>query len=418
MRLFGFSVVAPGLLALTSALCQAQAPSLPLMQLAEVSASDGAPGDYFGVSTAVSGNTLVVGSNNTDASAGAAYVFVQPSSGWANALQTAKLTASDGKTGDGFGWSVSISGNTIVVGAPGHNTGNRLQGAAYVFVKPSTGWQDMTETAELTALDGSEQDAFGVSVAISGNTIAIGSTGNNNYLGAAYVYLKPVAGWKTTSHFQAKLTDSDDPAGELGIAVALIDNTIVAGAYNDNGAPGAAYVFVRPPGGWTSTTQTAKLTASGGASVDSFGLSVAISGSTVLIGARNAPSNGVTVGAAYIFAEPATGWIDANETAKLTASDAGAYSGFGFSVAIDGNTAAVGAAWAAIGQNQLQGASYVFVRPTAGWQSTSRFSSKLTALGGTTSSLFGTAASISGSTIAIGSYGANALEGSAYLFGK
>jgi hypothetical protein len=416
MRLFGLFVI--GLMAQTSGLCPAQAPSLPLTQLAELSASDGATGDYFGVSTAISGNTVVVGSNNAVASAGAAYVFVQPSSGWANALQTAKLTASDGKTGDGFGNSVSICGNTIVVGAPGHETGNRLQGAAYVFVKPSTGWQDMTETAELTALDGSEEDAFGVALAISGNTIAIGSTGNNNYLGAVYVYLKPVAGWKTTSHFQAKLTDSGDAAGELGIAVALTDNTVVAGAYNDNGAPGAAYVFVRPLGGWISTTQTAKLTASDGASVDSFGLSVAISGSTVLVGARNAPSNGVTVGAAYIFAEPATGWIDANETAKLTASDAQAYSGLGFSVAIDGNTAAVGAAWAAIGQNQLQGASYVFVKPTAGWQTTSRFNSKLTALGGTANSLFGTSASISGPTIAIGSYGTNAEEGSAYVFGK
>jgi len=335
-------------------------------------------------------------------------------------VQTAKLTASDGKLGDGLGDSVSIYGNTIVVGAPGHHTRNRLQGAAYVFVKPSTGWQDITETAKLTASDEGEADSFGQSVAIHGNTIAIGSTGNDNFQGAAYVYLKPAAGWKTTSQFRAKLTDSDDPVGQLGIAVAVTDNTVVAGAYNDNGAPGAAYVFEKPTSGWTSTTQTAKLTASDGTSADLFALNLAISGNTVLVGARNDPSNGISAGpgAAYLFVEPATGWTDTTETAKLTASDAVAGSGFGFSVALDANAAVVGAAFATVGENQGQGATYVFMKPLAGWQTTSRFNFEVTAHSSAANSYFGAATSIGGDTIAIGSYAANAFEGSAYVFGR
>ena len=404
----------------SSTVCFSQLPSTSLVQLATLSASDGSSGTYFGVSTAISGDTVVVGSNNANSNSGAAYVFVRPITGWGDMVQTAKLTASDGKQGDGFGDSVSISGDTIVIGAPNHQTGTLRQGAAFVFSKPATGWHDMTETAKLTASDEGEGDSFGQSVAISGNTIAIGSTGNNNFQGSAYVYLKPSTGWKTTSRFQAKLTDNDDPNGMLGIAVSVSGNTVVAGAYNNNGAPGAAYVFVRPTSGWTSATQTAKLTASDGDSADLFALNLAICGNTVLVGARNDPSNGITAGpgAAYLFVEPPSGWIDATETAKLTASDAVEGSGFGSSVALNDKAAVVGAAFYTVGENQGQGAAYVFKKPLTGWQTTALFNSKLTAVGGTANSYFGFATSISGTTIAIGGYAANSFEGSEYVFGK
>jgi len=398
----------------------AQAQSGPFLQLAQFSASDGGPSDYFGTSIAVSGGTVVVGANNFDGGLGEAYVFVQPASGWGNMTQTAKLTASDGVSGgDGFGYSVAISGNTIVVGAPGHRARNGGRGAVYVFVEPSTGWQDMTETAELSASDEGSDD-FGQSVAISGNTLVVGSPANNNFLGAAYVFLKPAKGWSTTGHFQAKLTDTNDPAGELGIAVATTGDTVVAGAYDDNNVPGAAYIFVRPAEGWTTATQTAELTASDGTNSDLFGLAVAISGNTVLVGARNNPYNGVTAGpgAAYLFVKPASGWVDAVETAKLTASNAVSGAGFGFSVALDVDTAVVGAAFSGVGGNADQGVTYVFNKPPSGWRTTSHFSSELTAIAGTAESYCGSSTSISGTTVAVGGYAANAFEGSAYLFGK
>jgi len=107
-------------------------------QAAKLTASDGAAGDYFGCSASISGDMVVVGAQNatigSNANQGAAYVFTEPVSGWVNMTQAAKLTASDGATGDNFGSSVAISGTTVVVGAQGVTVGsNIVQGAAYVF---------------------------------------------------------------------------------------------------------------------------------------------------------------------------------------------------------------------------------------------------------------------------------------------
>ena len=103
-------------------------------------------------------------------------MFTEPGSGWANMTQTAKLTASDGAAGDDFGYSVSISGNTVVVGASRATVGgNSGQGAAYVFTEPGSGWANMTQTAKLTASDGAADDDFGDSVSISGNTVVVGA---------------------------------------------------------------------------------------------------------------------------------------------------------------------------------------------------------------------------------------------------
>ena len=161
---------------------------------AELTASDGAAGDQFGSSVAISGNTLVVGSPYATVCSnyqpGAAYVFTESASGW---TQSAKLTASDGAAYDGFGSSVAISGNTLVVGASVATVGGVSdRGAAYVFAEPGSGWASMTESAKLTASDGAAGDQFGSSVAISGNTLVVGSPLArvcNSEQGAAYLFL-------------------------------------------------------------------------------------------------------------------------------------------------------------------------------------------------------------------------------------
>ena len=134
----------------------------PFIQQAKLTASDGAENENFGISVAIGGDTVVVGANahfGTSAVQGSAYVFVKPGSGWANATETAELTASDRAVNDNFGVSVAISGDTVVVGANGDDS-NR--GSAYVFVKPgSGGWANATETAKLTASDGAANDQFG-----------------------------------------------------------------------------------------------------------------------------------------------------------------------------------------------------------------------------------------------------------------
>ncbi|HKI16515.1 MAG TPA: FG-GAP repeat protein, partial [Isosphaeraceae bacterium] len=146
------------------------------------------------VEVAINGNTVVVGAWQATVGGndqqGAAYVFTEPGSGWASMTQTAKLTAIySARFNEDFGYSVSISGNTVVVGADDANIGaNDYQGAAYVFTEPASGWASMTQTATLIASDGGFDDLFGSSVSISGNTVVVGAPGANNGQGAAYVF--------------------------------------------------------------------------------------------------------------------------------------------------------------------------------------------------------------------------------------
>ena len=351
-----------------------------MTQKAELTASDGAADSLFGSSVSISGGTVVVGaawamvgSNNQ----GAAYVFTEPASGWANMTQTAKLTASDGAADD-FGQSVSISVGTVVVGADWTTVGsNSYQGAAYVFTEPASGWTNMTQTAKLTASDGAPYDRFGYSVSTSGNTVVVGSPGplstayaGNSSPGAVYVFAEPGSGWATMTQ-TAKLTASDGAARDaFGDSVSISGSTVAVGAgqYSQGRCtgPGAAYVFTEPGSGWVTMTQTAKLTASDGTANAVFGDSVSISGNTVVAGEAYTSSgaNGEQ-GAAYVFTEPSSGWVTMTQTAKLTAFDDLGGDGFGWSVSISGGTVVVGASATKVNANYDQGMAYVFVTVAA-----------------------------------------------------
>jgi len=151
----------------------------PVVQLAELSASDAQNGDEFGYSVSMDSNTIVVGApfhaGGSNLGQGAVYVFSKPSSGWSNMTETAELTASDGAFGDVLGISVSISGTTVAAGASGV-TGN--EGAVYIFVEPQSGWQNMTQTAKLTASDGSSNAGLGTWLSLSGNTLVASGNGS------------------------------------------------------------------------------------------------------------------------------------------------------------------------------------------------------------------------------------------------
>jgi len=321
-------------------------------------ASDRVSGENFGYNVAISedGNTALVGAYTAN-SQGAAYVYVKPGGGWSTTTETAKLTASDIATSDDFGIGVSISrdGNTALVGAYSEDPdGITNAGAAYVYVKPGGGWSTTTETAKLTASDKGASDYFGSSVSISedGNTALVGAVfedpdGTTN-AGAAYVYVKPGGGWSTTTE-TAKLTASDKGASDyFGISVSISwdGNTALVGAYTAN-SQGAAYVYVKPGGGWSNVTETAKLTASDKAASDNFGISVSISGdgNTALVGAYDEDYLASASGSAYLYFKPGSGWSNVTETTKLTASDPQSSDNFGRAVAISGNgtTAIIGA---------------------------------------------------------------------------
>jgi len=139
----------------------------------------------------ISGDTTIVGAKGDDSSSGSAYVFVKPAGGWTNSFQTAKLTALDAAAFDQFGRSVSISGDTAIVGAFGDDDAGSFSGSAYVFVKPARGWTNSFQTAKLTASDAAASDLFGNSVAVSGDTVVVGSPRDDDVpqnSGSAYVF--------------------------------------------------------------------------------------------------------------------------------------------------------------------------------------------------------------------------------------
>jgi hypothetical protein len=446
-----------------------------MAQEAYLKASNTGVGDFFASSVAVSGDTLVIGAGGEDSStisingnqnnnsaqdAGAAYVFVRDGTNW---VQQAYLKASNAGAGDSFGgvtegYRVAISGDTIVVGAPGessnatgvngdqHNNNAQAAGAAYVFVRDGTNW---TQQAYLKASNTSAGDNFGVTVAISGDTIVAGASEDSNAsgvngdesnnsardAGAVYVFVREGTNWSQQAYLKASNAAADDLFG--GYSIAISGDTIVVGAaLEDSNAKGvngnqdsnsaqdagAAYVFEREGTNWT---QQAYLKASNAGAGDYFGGSVAISGETIVIGAIGESSNAIGVngnqnnnsarsaGAAYVFVREGTNW---SQQAYLKASNTQADDGFGFSVAISGNEVVVGA-WQegsnARGVNGNQnnnasvgaGAAYVFGR--VGTNLTQRAYLKASNTKASNSftyegDLFGSTVAISGETIVVG----------------
>jgi hypothetical protein len=376
-----------------------------------LTASDQQDYNSFGISVAIDGDTVVVGANwapysDTGFGPGAAYVFVKPATGWKNMTQTAKLTASDGQNGDSFGYSVSISNNTILVGAFNASIGgSQSQGGAYVFVEPPGGWTNTTETAKLTASDGGAFAYFGAAAAISGNTVVVGaqySSGDNPGPGKAYVFVEPVGGWTDMTQTAELTASNGEPYDDFGYAVSLGPDAVVVGGGRCGLCTGTAYVFVEPTSGWVNTTETARLTPSDGPqAAGSFGQSVSLSGNTIAIG--DPDHNPEQSGAVYVFVEPNGGWVDMTQTAELTVEKV--------KVACVGNAVSTNASVIIAGADCTQGhtgIAYVFVEPMNGWHNTSQFALRLSVPFTYQQDYFGGSMSISGTTGIVGAYRAPA----------
>ena len=325
---------------------------------AELTAGDGAQYDFFGEAVSISGNTVVVGAPSHSATvsqSGAAYVFKNDGILWE---LSAKLTALDAAEGDGFGASVSVSGDTIVVGSPGKG-GDYDSGAAYVFTFNGTLWEQVAQFPDV----GVDFSGFGRSVCISGDTIVVGApfdTANDftPWTGAAYVYKRDSMNWMQVQKLSAGAGDA--AMDNFGLSVSVNGNTIVIGAPWDEGATGAAYVFALNNTLWE---QKVKFPLEGVAVNSYFGQSVAVSGDTIVVGAYyDDVTDGATdTGAAYLFRPEGIEWV----VQKVTASDAAAGDLFGSSVSISGETVIVGAPWKDSGSGEVSqvmyaGAAYVF----------------------------------------------------------
>lgn len=445
----------------TLALSASQQSINPIAQHAYLKAPNIDAYDRLGWSVAADGDTVVVGAPGHSVPGTSGYpdifgpgrvdVYVRTGLTWT--LQ-ASLTGSNSEdyftAGDGFGSSVAISGDTLVVGAPeedGDSTGvnagqgNSLNyvssGAAYVFVRNNGIW---TQQAYLKASNTDLGDRFGLSVAISGDMVVVGAPfedsnatqingnqGNTSFLwnsGAAYVFLRHGTSWAQEAYLKGSNTDQSD---SFGRSVAMSGETVVVGA--DGGH--AAYVFVRNSGVWSQQAllKTPRQPPS------RFGFSVAVSLDTVAVGDFG---TGLDSGEAYIFVRNLGVWT---QQAHLTASNAGVPDGFGWSVALSGDAVVVGALWedstpSGLNSNENDnsvaeaGAAYLFVRNGTTWNQRDYlkpFTTQRTAL------LFGYSTAVSGDVVVVGApfednnsacadplhlhrpvYGA----GAAYIFGE
>ena len=336
----------------------------------------------FGVSVDISrdGGTVVVGGRGVGG-----YVYLRPASGWgsfATQTQNARLTAVPRSNERSFfiGSSVAISGDgaTIAVGAPGLEIDAVRRGATYVFLKPATGWVSAFETQRLTGIAGSE---YGHATALSddANVLVVAAPGNPDATpsvpGAAHVLARRSNSGSPDSYAAvAALIPSDasyDDRFAWAVSADGVGTTVVVGSYQTPTATafGAAFVYVRPSGGWGvpsfTTTETAMLLASDSIPlITGLGVSVDISRDGRTIVAGSGPGAGEPVGqtAAYFFAKPAAGWSTATESAKVLPWDALQEDWFGNAVTLsgDGSVAVIGAFAKEVDANLMRGVAYVF----------------------------------------------------------
>jgi len=422
---FSMLLLSCGLAVFSSAQGLPLGPDAPGKQLQENTAAP-SPGDwqqlvkltgqdqaifYFGNSVGISGDTVVVADSPGGADDIAAFVFVKSAQGWANTVPAGALELPPGSRF--FLVWAAIDGDTVVIGAP--STGAGYPSYAYVFVKPAGGWTNMTPTAVLTPSD-TIDGYFGQSVAVQGNTIVVGDPGFESSPGAAYVYVKPAGGWANMTQ-TAKLTASDGMIDDnLGESVSVHGTTIAAGASQNEeyDTSGKAYVFVQPAGGWTNMTQTAELTVPTAPEGSDIGTSIYVNDSWVLAGAPSFGNSGFP-GSAYIFSKPASGWANTTATAMLTPVDQRPDSEFGWSVSGSGEIAVVGAPRRGAPPFGLEGGVYVFKEPASGWQN----SVGLTLLTGSdarSDAWLGESVAMSGNVVVTGEQNPYT-TGAAYVFG-
>jgi hypothetical protein len=322
--------------------------------------------ESFGSSVDISGNRAIVGApleNSAGAFAGAVYIFERDATGsW---VRVAKILASDAEAGDRFGWSVAINGDEAIVGAINEDTGHSNAGKAYIFKRDSAG--NWTETAQIQPGDITAVQEFANAVAVDGNTAVIGASkaghAGGSFAGAAYIFERDAAGnWNEVGTLVASDAEPND---YFGTSVFIDGGRIIIGApYEDAGGDeaGAAYIFERDAAG--NWNQVSKLVASDAEPIDWFGYSVAISGNRAVVGAHLEDTGRSDAGAAYIFERDGAGnW---SEAAKIQASDKEFGENFGKSVGISGSFILVGAPKDRDGFLIENGAVYVFAGAPVG----------------------------------------------------
>jgi trimeric autotransporter adhesin len=417
--------------------------------------------DLFGSSVSISGDTIVVGArledglntgvnstpNEAATDAGAAYVFVRSAGLWSYQAYLKPAAFGTSPAGDNFGWSVSISGDTIVVGAPledgdGRGVNGTLNenapdsGAAYVFVRIGTNWSQQAYLKPALVGTTQQNDQFGISVSIQGDSIAVGahkegsgtvgvdSNPNESALnaGAAYVFARTSGVWVQQAYLKPNAFGTGQAGDGFGLSVAISGNTVVVGSPGEssdslgvNGArnensltSGAAFVYVRSGITWTWQAFLKPSAVGTTQFRDLFGSSVSIDGDRILVGAPFEDSSTTTVnsvpnelaadrGAAYIFARIGGVW---SQEAYLKPNAIGTINVFGAATSISGNIAVVGSEAA-----NSTGAAYVFVRGSGGVWAQDVILQNANGGNSMVNDNFGGSVSVSGDSVVVGAIG-------------
>jgi len=335
-------------------------------------AGDGKAEDYFGFSAAIDGTTLLVGAYKADINgitdAGAAYVYILGDKGW---YQQAKLIVDPIFAEDTVGGKVALKNDVAMLGVMRRDDKGKDSGAVVSFERKSNTWM---QSQIFTAPDAKPGDAFGQSIALTENFLIIGAPRNDALgvdSGAAYIYKRESGTWT----YQEKITACDGAAGDLfGISVAVDGSSLLVGAdLHDEKAEnaGAVYVYVLDDNQWK---QEAKLVASDAGKTDIFGVRVSLSENTALISARRDDIDevGIDAGSAYIFVRNGSTWT---QELKLISPDGKADDRFGRGVALSGDTAII-SAMNHDANGTDTGALYVYKKGTSGWRYTSKIVAK------------------------------------------
>lgn len=367
----------------------------------KIVAGDGTELQRFGESVALSGDTAMVGTNDTHTGRSAVYVFTRSGGTW---VQTQKLLAADGAAGDNarFGASIVVAGTTAVIGADGATIdGKPNQGAAYVFQRDGASW---IQVAKLVAADGAADDNFGNSLALSGNRLLVGAHRahvNGNPRGAAYLFEGANDVWTQVQKLRGVDTRDYDA---FGYRVAFSDASIIVSAQLANlDFPGALYFFKESDGTWL---QKQKLV---GELYSGLGSSLAARGNRLVTGAPTLDAQGVV----YVYAELDGFW---SRTHTIYTPEGESFANFGYSIGLTDTSFVAGANAATVADQSWAGAGYVFTESDGDWH----YVQKLVASDAAANDSIGSAAAIDGSTVLLASGaaspGGNFLQGMGYFF--
>jgi hypothetical protein len=307
----------------------------------------------YSVSLSSDGNTAIVGGWGDNSSAGAAWVFTRTGGVWSQQGNKLVGTGAVGHAGQGISVSLSSDGNTAIVGGDGDNNGNI--GAAWVYTRTGGVWSQQGNKLVGTGTVDTAHQGFSVSLSSNGNTAIVGGYGDNNNVGAVWVYTRTGGVWTQQGNKLVGTGAVGNAQQGISASLSYDGNTAIVGGHGDNNNAGAVWVYTRTGSVWSQ--QGSKLVGTGAVGNASQGYSVSLSsdGNTAIVGGYGDNGN---AGAAWVYTRTGGVWSQLGSKLAGTGAVGAAFQGISSSLSSDRNTAIVGGS----GDNSNAGAAWVYTR--------------------------------------------------------